>query len=438
MGVKKYLSADGLHKAVWLNSYKEQLPECPKSNISWQDCIMSGLAIFGLKFPSLLQFEEKKGDAVIRRNLRNLYHVKEAPSDTCLRERLDMLSPKNFRRSFKTIFAFLQRGKVLEKYLYLGKYYLISIDGTGQYSSGSVHCKNCCEKHHRSGEITYYHQMLGASIVHPDERVVIPLAPEPIVKEDGTNKNDCERNASKRLLNDLRREHPHLKAIIVEDALASNYPHLKLLDDLKLEYVIGIKKGDHDFLFDWIKHAKAKEIVTNRDGVKHSFSYVNGVPLNDKHFDYKVNVLEYWEEKPNGKKQYFSWVTSFEITDENVFELMRAGRARWKIENETFNTLKNQGYNFEHNYGHGKNNLCSVMTMLMLLAFLIDQVQMLCCDLYKKVKKKFGPWYAVFENIRVMFRTIVWDNWTEFYELLLEPETHPPSNWYGVPIEVKK
>jgi len=436
--VRKHLSADGLHKAVWLNSYKEQLPECSKSNISWQDCIMSGLAIFGLKFPSLLQFEEKKGDAVIRRNLRNLYRVKEAPSDTCLRERLDMLSPKNFRRSFKTIFTFLQRGKVLEKYLYLDKYYLISIDGTGQYSSDRVHCKNCCEKHHRSGEVTYYHQMLGASIVHPDERVVIPLAPEPIVKEDGTNKNDCERNASKRLLNDLRREHPHLKAIIVEDALASNYPHLKLLDDLKLEYIIGVKKGDHDFLFDWIKHAKAKEIVINREGVKHSFRYVNGVPLNDKHFDYKVNVLEYWEEKANGKKQYFSWVTSFEITDENVFEIMRAGRARWKIENATFNTLKNQGYNFEHNYGHGKNNLCSVMTMLMLLAFLIDQVQMLCCDLYKRVKKKLGPWYAVFEKIRSMFCIIVWDNWEEFYELLLEPETHPPSNWYGVPIEVKK
>jgi hypothetical protein len=399
---------------------------------------MSGLAIFGLKFPSLLQFEERKGDKVIRRNLKNLYHVKEAPSDTCLRERLDMLSPKNFRRSFKTIFAFLQRGKVLERYLYLGKYYLISVDGTGQYSSNEVHCKNCCEKHHRNGEITYYHQMLGASIVHPDERVVIPLAPEPIVKEDGTNKNDCERNASKRLLNDLRREHPHLKAIIVEDALASNYPHLKLLDDLKLEYIIGIKQGDHDFLFDCVKHAKAKEIEINRDGVKHRFRYVDVVPLNDKHFDYKVNVLEYWEEKANGKKQYFSWITSFEVTEENVFELMRAGRARWKIENETFNTLKNQGYNFEHNYGHGKNNLCSVMTMLMILAFLIDQVQMLCCDLYKKLKKKFGPWYAVFEKIRSMFCIIVWDNWVEFYELILEPETHPPSNWFGIPIEVKK
>ncbi len=69
---------------------------------------------------------------------------------------------------------------------------------------------------------------------------------------------------------------------------------------------------------------------------------------------------------------------------------MRAGRARWRIENETFNTLKNQGYHFEHNYGHGNENLCSVMTMLMMLAFLIDQVQQLCCKVYQDARKKAG------------------------------------------------
>ena len=434
--VRKYLSADGLHRAVCNSLYKEKLPECTKSDISWQDCVMSGLAIFGLKFPSLLQFEERKNEKIIKGNLKNLYRVNKAPSDTCLRERLDMLSTDNLRRPFRTIFAFLQRGKMLDRYLYFGKYYLLSIDGTGQYSSDKVHCKNCCEKHHKDGSVTYYHQMLGASIVHPDERVVIPIAPEPIVKSDGYTKNDCERNASKRLLKDFRREHPHLKTIVVEDALASNYPHLALLDELKLQYIIGVKPGDHEFLFDWIKHAKANEIVINKDKIKHIFRYVAGVPLNDENFDYRVNVLEYWEEKPNGKRQHFSWVTSFEITPDNVYDLMRAGRARWKIENETFNTLKNNGYNFSHNYGHGNNNLCSVMTMLMLLAFLIDQVQFLCCGLRKKLKEKRGPWYAVFESIRSMFQIIIWDSWHQLYELLINPESHPPPNWFGWKISV--
>ena len=100
--VRKHLSADGLHLAVFNSLHKEKLIECAKSEFSWKDCIMSGLAIFGLKFPSLLQFEEHKEDAIIRRNLKNLYHVNKAPSDTCLRERLDMLSPTKLRRLFRT------------------------------------------------------------------------------------------------------------------------------------------------------------------------------------------------------------------------------------------------------------------------------------------------------------------------------------------------
>ena len=214
-----------------------------------------------------------------------------------------------------------------------------------------------CEKHHRNGRVDYYHHMLGAVLVHPDHREVIPLAPEPIVKGDGESKNDCERNAAKRLLSDLRREHPHLKVLIVEDGLASNFPHLSLLDSLKMQYIIGVKAGDHAYLFDWIKDLKPTVHKHMDDvGTQHEFHSYSNVPLNDAHHDYRVNVLEYWETKKDGRKQYFSWVTKLPLTSDNVYEVMRADRARWKIENETFNTLKNQGYTFQHNYGHGYKN----------------------------------------------------------------------------------
>jgi len=150
---------------------------------------MSGLAVFGFKMPSLLQFEkDKASEPIIRRNLRTLYGVEKAPSHTCMRERLDPISPQQLRRPFKKIFAYLQRGKALESFRYLDGHYIISIDGTGQYSSSNVHCDNCCEKHHRKGCVEYYHQMLGAVLVHPEHRVVIPLAPEPIVKWRWCNK----------------------------------------------------------------------------------------------------------------------------------------------------------------------------------------------------------------------------------------------------------
>ena len=105
---------------------------------------------------------------------------------------------------------------------------------------------------------------------------------------------------------------------------------------------------------------------------------------------------------------------------------MRAGRARWKIENETFNTLKNQGYNFEHNYGHGYKNLCSVMTMLMMLSFLIDQVQQLCCKVYQKARKHAGRLTTLFERARVLTGMIVFNSWDHLYTFIGVPESRPP------------
>ena len=394
---------------------------------------MSGLAVFGFKMPSLLQFEkDKASEPIIKRNLRTLYGVENAPSDTCMRERLDVVEARQLRKPFKKIFAYLQRGKALEKFRYLDGHHIISIDGTGQYSSNSVHCENCCEKHHRNGTVEYYHQMLGAVIVHPERKEVIPLAPEPILKGDGAKKNDCERNAAKRLLNDLRREHPHLKVLVVEDALAANYPHLSLLDSLNMSYIIGVKEGDHAYLFDWIRDLKP--IIhqqTDEDGTQHEFHCYTDVPLNDANHHYRVNVLQYWETKKNGKRQYFSWITKLPITKKNAYQIMRAGRSRWRIENETFNTLKNQGYNFEHNYGHGYKNLCSVMTMLMMLAFLIDQIQRLCCKVYQKARKHAGRLTMLFERARVLTGLIAFNSWHHLYTFIGDPASRPPPNEAG-------
>ena len=79
------------------------------------------------------------------------------------------------------------------------------------------------------------------------------------------------------------------------------------------------------------------------------FRFCNGTPLHESHPDELVNVLESWEIHPKGKVQHFSWITDFLLTRDNVWDLMRGGRARRKIENETFNTLKNQGDHLEHN-----------------------------------------------------------------------------------------
>lgn len=126
VGARKYLSGDGLIKIVQHSIHREAFKVLKAPSYSWKDCIMSGLAVFGFKMPSLLQFEkDKDSEPWLRRNLRTLYGVEKAPSDTTMRERLDTISPKQLRRPFKKIFAYLQRGKALESYRYLGGYHII-------------------------------------------------------------------------------------------------------------------------------------------------------------------------------------------------------------------------------------------------------------------------------------------------------------------------
>ena len=98
---------------------------------------------------------------------------------------------------------------------------------------------------------------------------------------------------------------------------------------------------------------------------------------------------------------------------------MRGGRARWKVENETFNTLKNQGYHFEHNYGHGKKHLSVVFAALMMLAFLIDQVQQLGCALFQAVLDKKGSRKRLWEHMRALFKTLEFNSMAQLFKAIL-------------------
>jgi hypothetical protein len=419
---RKHLSAPGLISIIHKQFSKIPDPRVFTKNVSISitDHLMSGLAIFGLKCPSLLDYDRKRSDDVVSQNLRDLYHVKNPPSDTYLRERLDLVDPAHIRPAFKKVFAFFQRGKGLEEFNFLDGYVLISGDGTGQFSSSNVCCPQCCVKEHQNGTTTYYHQMFGACVVHPDKKNVIPLCPELILNRDGNSKNDCERNACKRFLENFRREHPHLKAILVEDSLSSTAPHIRMIEEFGLKYILGAKLGDHEFLFEQLEASEETcyhEIKTS-DGYFHQFRFLNGASLNKSNQDVKVNILEYRQTNSKGKELNFSWVTNISISRTNAEKIAKGGRARWKIENETFNTLKNLGYNLEHNYGHGKKHLSTVLCLLMMLVFLIDQVQEICCSLFQQCRKYAGTYRNLWEDMRALFKFVRLGDWENFYLML--------------------
>jgi Transposase DDE domain len=418
---RKHLSADALH--ALLRSSFSQLPDPPRPGaaISLTDTCLSAFAMFALKDPSLLAFDARRND----QNMKNLYGIQQIPCDTQMRKILDPLDPLNLRPSFNDVLRQVQRGKGLEPFVFHQGCYLLALDGTGYFSSPTIHCDSCLRKENsQTGEITYSHQLLGAALVHPQRQEVIPLAPEPIVNGDGQVKNDCERNAAPRLLERIRAEHPHLKLIVIEDALSSNAPHIRDLLRLDMHYILGVKPGDHGFLFDRVIAAmenSEEETLRWRAGQRHcEIVFLHNLPVNESNQDLLVNYLQYSEYDADGERtKHFSWVTDLPIARRNARELVRGGRARWKIENETFNTLKNQGYHFEHNYGHGKQHLSVVFAMIMMLAFLVDQVQQLCCPLFCAVWQKFGSKRALWDRLRSHVLHFIFESMRHLYEVML-------------------
>ncbi|MFU8845137.1 MAG: hypothetical protein ACNA7V_15145, partial [Bacteroidales bacterium] len=436
--IRKHLNADSLFQSIHSQFFNvPDLRTIGDIKISMPDALMAGFAMFSLKDPSLLAFEQRRVND--DSNLHTIYKINTIPSDTQMRAILDPIDPEKLRPVFKIPFRQLQRAKLLEGMQFFEGHYLLSLDGTGFFSSKKLSSDICMQKKSKkSGEITYYLQMLGAAIVHPDFKEVIPLAPEFIKKQDGETKNDCERNAAKRFFEKFRNEHPHLPVIITEDALSSNAPHILEAKKYNLRYILGVKPGDHAFLFEQIEKAALESKTTEFEMVDpaqpdlvHRFRFLNQVPLNASNPDLLVNFLEYWEVTPN-KVKHFSWVTDFTITHANAFSLMRGGRARWKIENETFNTLKNQGYHLDHNFGLGKKNLALNFTMLMMLAFLVDQAQQISCQLFRAVWKKEGSKRALWERTRSLFREFSFPSMQMLYEAILYgTKKQPPIILYN-------
>jgi hypothetical protein len=285
--VRQHLDWDAL-----LDTIRERFATIPDGRskdhtISLPDALMSGFALFALKEPSLLAFQERMKDD----NLRSIYGIEHVPSDTQMRIILDPVDPECLRPCFTDVFRELQRGKALEPFVFYQGCYLLSLDGSQYFSSDKIHCSSCLEKHHKNGKVTYTHQMLAGAIVHPDFAEVIPVAPEPIIKQDGSEKNDCERNAARRFLGKFRQDHPHLHVIVVEDGLSSNGPHIKDLKEQRMHFILGAKPGDHGPLFALM--AAAAEAGTARvltlidpdTGTIHHFRWLCQVPLNDSHPD---------------------------------------------------------------------------------------------------------------------------------------------------------
>jgi hypothetical protein len=413
-----------------LSRHFEALPDIrsDRRQYSLGDTIKSAFAMFSLKSPSLLNFQERTRTE--DGNLQQVYRIGNIPSDTQMRTILDEVKSSAFDYSFAEIHAHLQASGLLDAYRLpcANNALLASLDGVEHFSSTKVHCPCCTVKMHRDGKQSYHHAALCAVIVHPEKSDVFPLDMEPIVNEDGATKNDCERNATKRLVERLRQNYATETLLFVEDALFANAPHIQQLKAASplWHYLLAVKPGSHKGLFE--RFAILKKQPSNRapgshqhtdsDGTRYQFEYANNLALCESAADVRVNMLVCTVTPKKGKPTTFSWITDIPLTRQNVYGLTKAGRARWKIENETFNTLKNQGYHFEHNYGHGKKNLASVLATIMMLAFLVDQVQAAADTLFQKVSSALASKMKFWEALRAVFAMKSLDSMSHAFRII--------------------
>ena len=415
------------------------------------DVLQSGLAIFSLKDNSLLEYIERYPQRSM--NLKRIYGIKKCPSDSQLRKIIDQVSPQPIERIKRSVIHQVKTTGLLEEYEYFKGWKLLLVDGVHHFSSQQVKCDQCQERHHENGSTTYSHSMLASVIAHPEKKEVLPLCEEPIAQQDGATKNDCELNASRRLLHKVSLQHLKEKFIFVEDALFANGPHIKAIQEKGHRFIIRVKPGSGagSILqqYDKLKVSKDSDVSQNpsedttykqhklykRHKIKKPmppaeaavqlhevilmdddkikvWHFVNNLYLNESHPDIKINFLHYEERSiKNGKLlKSFDWITDIHLTKYNVKKVGKSGRCRWMIENETFNTLKNQGYHFEHNFGHGHQNLCTNFALLMMLAFLVDQIQQLSNKLFNEAVQAARAKKYLWEDIRSYFRTLPFIN----------------------------
>lgn len=386
------------------------------------DVLKAAFAMFSLKHPSLLDF--KTQSTAEENNLHSIYRIEgNIPSDNQMRGILDPVDPQLLRPLFRTCFSLLSEAGVIGEYEYGGKHVIVSIDGVEHFSSTKVHCSSCTTRKHRNGEISYHHSGLAAVLVHPEQKEVFPLDFEPILNQDGAQKNDCERNAAKRLCKALNTRYPDLKIILVEDALYANAPHIRQITSYGWRFILNVKPDSHESLERQFAgrrtSGQVKELrITDPQGIKHYFAWTGDLCLCESAIDVKVNYLLYEQTDKQGKITRWTWITNIPLNARSVEAVMRGGRARWKIENETFNTLKNQDYHFEHNYGHGIQHLATVLALLMFLVFTIDQIQQRCCRFFRTLHQGLRTKVKLWAAIRHLFNVLVFKSMEALYRHL--------------------
>jgi hypothetical protein len=412
-----------------LASKGESLPDNRQTGRNFRyklsDILKCAFGVFFFQHPSLLDFQRKMQEQRRRNNMASIFKVNEIPGDTQIRNILDGIAPEQFGGVFNDSLKIAEEHSVLETFRVLDEGVLLALDGVWYHSSENISCKHCLkkttvDKKTKEEKTTYYHTILAGTIVRPGKTEVLPVMGEFIRNEDGSEKQDCEHKAARRWLLKHAEEYRWLKPTLLGDDLFSNQPFCEAVLQQKMSFLFTCKPLSHPWLTETLENSYLEEKVerkwTGTYNQRSTYRWINGVPLRDSKDALLVNYLymQIRNEK-TGKVMYTgSWVTDKTVTAENIEHLALCARARWKIENEHNNVLKNHGYNLEHNFGHGQEYASEMYCLLNLLAFLFHGILSYADDLYGRANKRHGRRTEFFIHLRTGLWYVLHESWDNF------------------------
>jgi hypothetical protein len=394
------------------------------------DALKSALSVFFFQHPSMLDFQMKMKDKWKRCNLETMMRVQEIPSNVQITTLLDGISPDSVNGVFNENLRAVDAWGLLQDFRCLDGGVLLALDGVWYHSSEQIHCAHCLHTT-KDGVTTYYHSALAGTLVRPGNTAVLPVAPEMIANtgEETGKKQDCERNAATRWLLQHAEEYRWLSPTLLGDDLFSHYPFCAEVMKHGYSFIFTCKADSHPWLTETVANSYLPEVSrrewNGRQHLRYTCRWLNGVEIRDNKETLRVNylALSIWNEEKNKQTFYNTWITNKPITAGNAFHLAACGRARWKIENEHNNVLKNHGYNLEHNFGHGKTYASEMYCLLNLLAFQMHSLLDLSDEDYHKARASSGRRDEFFNELRFLMRFKLFESWKQFLSFFSNPDT---------------
>ncbi len=387
------------------------------------DVGMAALSVFLMQSPSFLAHQRALAERGRRSNAHTLFGLDRIPCDNHIRQLLDGVPTEHFDGQFHAIVEDLDARGALAPMRRLDGHTLVALDGTEFFRSRKVHCDNCSTRKRADGGTEHFHQMLAANVVAPGRAQSLPLPPEFVRPQDGAAKQDCERQAVKRW---LARHGPRcaaLRPVYLGDDLYACQPVCQAMRDAGGDFLLTCKQPSHKTLYEYLDGirppTRRRTTGTGSRRRVHRYRWMTDLPIRDGDDALRVNWLEIVSARPDGTVTYRgAFVTSLDVDRDNVAELADCARARWKIENETFNVLKQHGYHLEHNFGHGKDNLAAVLVVPDLLAFGLHAACELAETLWRQARRRLGTRYRLFEHLRTLAEYQVFPDWNALVGLL--------------------